>query len=277
MGDEVLPRPEKLNGTRSCEMAALLVTLGFEPADNSMAVATGHGIPGGRLGYWRFLPVHPRGVYDLKRVVAHGLDVAACGLAVYKGVPVYREQAVIVAAFHNYRMLVENVLNGTRLRAECCGNVWLLRRVEAAGVPELASRDEVRAFHAMGTRNTELAAALITLGFVPGEFGGGGVAARVQHEARGKVWVFPERSADGLWQLQERMARWQDDVWSARPENTDPLACCADAFWNLRHLRRGLKEAQVFIRAENGRRHVLVRRDAPESVWAQAEKFLIRK
>lgn len=278
MSKEVLPKPEKLDGTRSCEMAALLVTLGFEPADSSMAVAMGHGIPGGRLGYWRFLPGHPRGVYSLKNVLRHGLDVAQCSTAVYKGVPVYREQSTIVAAFHNYRMLVENVLNGTRLRAVNCGTVWLLQRVEAQGVPEMASRDEVRAFNAMGTRNTELAATLVTLGFIPAEFGGGSVVMQaVQHEVRGRVWVFPERSACGSWQLQERMARWLDDAWSAREDNTDPLACCADAFWNLRHLRRGLKEAQVFIRAENGKRHVLVRKDASAHVWAQAEKFLIRK
>lgn len=277
MSKQVLPRPEKLNGTRSCEMAALLVTLGFEPVDGSMSVAMGQGVPGGRLGYWRFLPAHPRGVYSLGRVLKHGLDVLQCGKAVYKGAPVYREQAIIVAAYHNYRMLVEQALHGTALRAECCGTVWLLQRVEARGVPEMASVDEVRQFNAMGTRNTELAATLVTLGFIPcnmgGEFVGG---QRVTHEVRGRVWVFTERSADGQWTLQERMARWADDAWSAREENVDPLACCADAFWNLRHLRKGLKDAQVFIRAQNGRRHILVRKDASAHVWAAAEKFLTR-
>lgn len=281
MSNLVLPKPEELNGTRSCEMAALLVTLGFEPADAQMSIATGHGIPGGKLGYWRFLPGHPGGRYELKRVLGLGMNVDFVGHAVYKNVPVYREQAAIVAAFHNYRMLVENVLNGTRLEAERRGNWWVLRRVEARGVAENASTAEVRAFMEHGTRNTELAATLVALGFIPAgmQAGGGEVAAvcQVQHEVRGRVWVFPERSVDGMWSLQERMARWQDDAWSARPDNVDPLACCADAFWNLRTLRRGLKEAHVYVRAQNGRRHVLVRRDAADSVWAKAEQFLTRK
>lgn len=275
MANEVLPKPERLNGTKSCELAALLITLGFEPADRAMSVVAGQGVPGGRLGYWRFLPLHPGGVYDLKTVLGHGMNVAQCGVPVLNGRAVYAEQAVIVAAFHNYRLLVENVLHGTRVRAVPCGRWHLLQRVEAAGVPEHADAAEVRQFLAHGTRNTELAATLVTLGFIPGEMSCaplGGVA--VQHELRGRVWVFPERSVDGKWALQERMARWQDDVWCSRAGNSDPIACCADAFWNLRTLRRGLRDAQVYVRAQNGKRKVIIRKDAADSVWAAAEKFL---
>jgi hypothetical protein len=177
-------------------------------------------------------------------------------------------------------MLVESVTNGTRLRLKATAwqarpdlpLVYVFERVEARGVAEMPGGDELRVLRANGTRNTELAAALATLGFEPGSTG-----TRVAHELRGHVWLFPERSADGRWQLQERMARWADDAWCARPGNADPIACMADGFWNLRHLRRSLKDARVYVQAQNGKRTVLLRRDASEATWARAESFLIRK
>ena len=272
----VLPKPEKLNGTRSCELAALLVTMGFTPADRQMSIAIGQGVPGGSLGYWRFLPEHPAKRYSLRAVIAHGLDAyqASKGtnyeLRITK-YEVYPEQAYIAAAFHNYRLLVESVQHGTRLRLVPCGFLFVFERIEAAAAPEMPGADELRAWRANGTRNTELAAALATLGFEPGSTG-----TRVAHEVRGHVWLFPERSADGRYSLQERMARWADDAWCAQEGNTDPIAAMADAFWNLRHLRRSLRDARVYVQAQNGQRSVLVRRDASAETWAKAEAFLTR-
>ena len=102
--NEVLPKPEKLNGTRSCELAALLVTMGFTPADRQMSIATGQGIPGGSLGYWRFLPDHPAKRYSLRTVIAYGLDPYQAGKVRVNGTPLYPEQAYIAAAFHNYQI-----------------------------------------------------------------------------------------------------------------------------------------------------------------------------
>ena len=316
--NEVLPKPEKLNGTRSCELAALLVTMGFTPADKQMSIATGQGIPGGSLGYWRFLPDHPAKRYSLRTVIAYGLDpyqaskstrlrVTAGGFSSIRppGVAVlatprqanyevrstkyevYPEQAYIAAAFHNYRLLVESVSHGTRLRLKATAwqarpdlaAVYVFERVDpsprlaalACSAEAGASEEEMRIFRAHGTRNTELAAALATLGFEPGSTG-----TRVAHELRGHVWLFPERSADGRYSLQERMARWADDAWCAQEGNTDPIAAMADAFWNLRHLRRSLKDARVYVQAQNGERTVLVRRDASAATWAKAERFLTK-
>ena len=274
--NEVLPKPEKLNGTRSCELAALLVTMGFTPADQQMSIATGQGIPGGSLGYWRFLPQHPARRYSLRAVIAHGLDAYQASKSTNYEVrstkyEVYPEQAYIAAAFHNYRLLVESVTHGTRLRLVPCGGLYVFERVEARGVAEMPGGDELRALRVNGTRNTELAAALATLGFTPGDAG-----TRIAHEARGHVWLFPERSADGRYSLQERMARWSDDAWCAQEGNTDPIAAMADAFWNLRHLRRSLRDARVYVQAQNGERTVLVRRDASAETWAKAEAFLTR-
>lgn len=270
--NEVLPKPERLNGTRSCELAALLVTMGFTPADRQMSIATGTGVPGGSLGYWRFMPEHPAKRYSLRAVLSRGLDPYQASKAAARQLPVYPEQAYIAAAFHNYRLLVESVQHGTRLRLVPCGFLFVFERIEAAAAPEMPGADELRAWRANGTRNTELAAALSTLGFEPGSVG-----TRIAHEVRGHVWLFPERSADGRYSLQERMARWADDAWCAQEGNTDPIAAMADAFWNLRHLRRGLRDARVYVQAQNGQRSVLVRRDASADTWAKAEAFLTRK
>lgn len=270
--NEVLPKPEKLNGTRSCELAALLVTMGFTPADRQMSIATGQGIPGGSLGYWRFLPDHPAKRYSLRTVISYGLDPYQAGKVRVNGTPLYPEQAYIAAAFHNYRLLVESVTHGTRLRLRPCGGLYVFEREEARGVAEMPGGDELRELRVNGTRNTELAAALATLGFNPGDTG-----TRIAHEVRGHVWLFPERSTDGRYSLQERMARWADDAWCAQEGNTDPIAAMADAFWNLRHLRRGLRDARVYVQAQNGQRSVLVRRDASAETWAKAEAFLTRK
>ena len=269
---EVLPKPEKLNGTRSCELAALLVTMGFTPADNQMSIATGQGVPGGSLGYWRFLPEHPAKRYSLRAVIAHGLDAYQATKPNCGALPVYPEQAYISAAFHNYRLLVESVMHGTRLRLRPAGGPYVFERVEARAVADMPATDELQQFRATGTRNTELAAALATLGFTPGDTG-----TSIAHEARGHVWLFPERSADGRYSLQERMARWADDAWCATEGNTDPIAAMADAFWNLRHLRRSLRDARVYVQAQNGERTVLVRRDASAETWAKAEAFLTKK
>ena len=145
-----------------------------------------------------------------------------------------------------------------------------LERMATNGV---VSFDELRQFRATGTRNTELAATLATLGFPPP----GDTGTRIAHEARGHVWLFPERSADGRYSLQERMARWADDAWCGQEGNTDPIAAMADAFWNLRHLRRSLRDARVYVQAQNGERTVLVRRDASAETWAKAEAFLTRR
>lgn len=270
--NEVLPKPEKLNGTRSCELAALLVTMGFTPADRQMSIATGQGIPGGSLGYWRFLPDHPAKRYSLRTVISYGLDPYQAGKVRVNGTPLYPEQAYIAAAFHNYRLLIESVTHGTRLRLRPCGGLYVFEREEARGVAEMPGGDELRVLRVNGTRNTELAAALATLGFNPGDTG-----TRIAHEVRGHVWLFPERSEDGRYSLQERMARWADDAWCAQEGNTDPIAAMADAFWNLRHLRRGLRDARVYVQAQNGQRSVLVRRDASAETWAKAEAFLTRK
>ena len=277
---DVLPKPEKLNGTRSCELAALLVTMGFTPADRQMSIATGQGIPGGSLGYWRFLPDHPAKRYSLRTVISYGLDPYQAGKLRVNGTPLYPEQAYIAAAFHNYRLLVESVTHGTRLRLRPCGGLYVFERDDpsprlaalACSAEAGASEEDMRIFRAHGTRNTELAAALATLGFNPGDTG-----TRIAHEVRGHVWLFPERSTDGRYSLQERMARWADDAWCAQEGNTDPIAAMADAFWNLRHLRRGLRDARVYVQAQNGQRSVLVRRDASAETWAKAEAFLTRK
>lgn len=75
-------------------------------------------------------------------------------------------------------------------------------------------------------------------------------------------------------QLQERMAHRQDDTWCAREDNNAPIAYMADAFRNLRHLRRNLRDARVYVQVKNGSRSVLVRQDAA-ATWEKAERFYL--
>lgn len=64
-------------------------------------------------------------------------------------------------------------------------------------------------------------------------------------------------------QLQERMAHRQDDAWCAREDNNAPIACMADAFRNLRHLRRSLHEARVSMHKDVA------------ATWEKAERFYL--
>ncbi len=273
----VLPNPERLDGTKSCELAAILVTLGFTPVDKQLTVASGDGIPGGRLGYWRFLPLHPQRRYDLRAVLSHGVAPYQAAKQDNAGQPAYREQAYMAAAMHNYRMLIEQVRHGTRLELTPCGYLYLLRRVEAQGVPEMAGKTEVRGMMAAGTRRTELAAGLATLGFEPMAVrqGAGGGVGTLAHECGGIIWMFPAASLRlGEASLGECMARWADDTWSSREDNAAPIACMADAFWNLRHLRKSVAEARQLVRVQNGGRSVLLASNAPQAAWDRAAKFL---
>lgn len=272
----VVPRPDELGGTRNCELAALLVTLGFEPVDDAVRIVSGHGVPGGKVGKWRFLPRHPRGAYELRAVLARGLDARQAGEVGTPGCPVYAEQAYIAAGFHNYRMLVERLTKGTRLELVRCGFVFLYQRAgECAAGGAGGDRFELPELVHAGTRRTELAAALGTLGFEAKavETGQPG-AAMVSHECVPVTWMLPARSADGRYDLAERMARWADDAWCGREDNRDPIACLADAFWNLRHLRKGLKTAAHYVRLQNGGRSVTLNRNASKALQEKALRFL---
>ncbi len=276
--NEVLPRPEKLNGTRCCELAALFFTLGFEPVDRQMSIVSGDGIPGGKLGYWRFLPQHPTRKYNFRAVAERGLDAEQAAATPTRELPLYREQAYIAAAFHNKRLLTEQIKLGTRLKLEKVGFLYLFRRNGSRAVEETPTPELLRGLKAAGTRRTELAAALTTLGFEPAPlFTEPPGSARIQHEEASTVWIMPPVSADGQWQLAERMFRFNDDTWCAREDNTDPIACMADGFWNLRHLLKDLSAAQKIIRVQNGSRTVLLSRGANQRAWDEAAKYLKNK
>lgn len=272
----VLPKPEQLDSVTSCEMAALLVTLGFQPADDQMTVARGEGIPGGSAGYWRFLPIctgtHQ---YDLKAVLAHGLSPRQAAVLPTAQMPVYEEQAYIAAAFHNYKMLLENIALGTRLRLIRCGFLYYFVRHTPLATDPVYTPAEMAHARAHGSNDTQMIAALATLGFEPHNANGVGKVG-VDHGKALRTWYLPSRSTDGRWERDERMARWRDDAWCADPKNNDPIACMADAFFNLSQIKKQLSNAQTLIRVQNGSRSVLVSSRAAQSVWDAAETFLTK-
>ena len=296
MESKVLPRPEQLNGTKDCELAALLATLGFTPADEQMSVALGDGVPGGRLGYWRFLPEHPLRHYDLKRVLQYGTGA-------WQWPDSYRCAAAVTAAFHNRRLLVESVTQGTRLRlvsvaawherhgrrlrpgdaavgSALPGELYVLERVEARGVGVLPGSGELAALRGANTYNTELVGAMAALGFMPalecGEEACVCSGERVVHGSSGRQWYLPERNVTGCVELREVMAKYRSDEWCERAAYDDMVARMADGFYNLRWLRERLGAAKTYLQVKNGERVVVLTKGASARLWEHAERFLTR-
>ena len=275
MSNPILPQPDKLHSTRNGELAAILYTMGFEPVERMMDPVSGDGVPGGRLGYWRFLPICEGGRYSLAAALAHGTDPHQAAALSTPACPIYREQAYMAAAFHNYRMLIEHLQQGTGLELRPCGYLYLLQRRGGIAPGDTRSGAELAQWQRYGSRNTRLAAALATLGFTLGDISTQPGAWHLAHGAMPRVWAVSERSLDGRHQRSVCIAHWEDDAWCARPGNTDPIAAMADAFFNLAQIRAALKQAIEFKRIQHGGRSVMVRRNASDATWQRAESFLL--
>lgn len=114
---------------------------------------------------------------------------------------------------------------------------------------------------AQETSNTQLAAALITLGIpfdVEGtgaiKFTGDGITA-----PGGTVtWIFAPRSKCGRHVTAEMMDRWNDKEWLTDPNNEHPLAYIACAMHNYRHLVRKVKDQTPLGVVKKGKRMALI-------------------
>lgn len=279
MAAPVLPAPDKLYSTRNCELAAILYTMGFEPAD-SPETAAGDGVPCGRLGYWRFLPLCPGNRYALAFALARGADPYQAAAPADPLHPVYQEQAYMAAAFHNSRMLAQGLRRGFALELRPCGFLYLLQPSSPRGLENgLADTSDAAAlaeFEACASRNMQLAAAMAALGFALHSANAPGLLA-IGHGKCLRSWSIAPHSIDGRWTRDERLARWADDAWCARPGNTDPIAAMADAFFNLAAIRAALRAKSPFLRVDNGNRSVLLRASASDAAWQRAERFLTKK
>ncbi|MBE6418970.1 MAG: hypothetical protein E7031_02445 [Akkermansiaceae bacterium] len=251
-----LPAPSDLSATNDSELVAILLTMDFPTPDDAMAVCSGDGIAG-RRGYWRFLPADDKG-YSLKQVLKHGTRAT---LAATPGA--YRVQAYMAACMHNYRLLVESLQHGTRLRVQKCAYLWLLQREQGNTPPTHHATPQERAeWLAHGSHNTAMVAGMVTLGFTPYNVAAPDLSA-VSHGRLMRTWYLPATSADGQWQRAQVMALWNDVAWCARPDNDSPVAAMSDCMWNLK-----------YIRAQNGGKTAFICADAAQSVWDKAEKFL---
>lgn len=262
---------EDLSSTRNCELAALLVTLGFRLADDSMQILTGDLVAGGRCGVWRFLPALAGFRYNIKQVIRDGVNPRLA-----ESPKAYIEQAYIAAGYHNFRQVVESVMTGSRLRLVACGYLHLLLRDESraySGVVQTADA----AFAGACTANAELVAALATLGFCPEPQGSGpAVGPGIAHGRAAVWWQMPPVSADGVYRLNEVMARYRDDAWCARPGNNHPVACLADGFYNLRELRAELEDSRTLVQIAPSRgRLAIIPQHASPAVIRQAERFIL--
>lgn len=124
--------------------------------------------------------------------------------------------------------------------------------------------------------NTELAACLTTLGFSILDctrLTGDSVDARSQPE--GVVsWRFTPTSADGKYQLDYVLARWNDLAWLTDPSTTDPLAFIITSFHNLRRLKDYIFQGRTMVAVKNGNRWALIPNDCSARVEVLAGRHL---
>lgn len=126
------------------------------------------------------------------------------------------------------------------------------------------------------TRNTELAACLVTLGFelLNGSAGfarviGDGIAA----PGGAVTWYFSKRSRDGRYTLGEVLARWDDWDW-LNSDTQDPLAYVITAFHNKRRLVDEIKRQEVMVLVRTGRRYALFAKNAGRQTMEKVGRFM---
>lgn len=122
--------------------------------------------------------------------------------------------------------------------------------------------------NAVGTiNNTELAAALVTLGFRVLDMqrlrGDG-----IRHPEGVVTWRFAPVSDDGRYMLGYVLKRWNDLAWLNDPNNTDPLAFIIAAFQNRRRLLDEIKKGEALVTIKRGRRWALVPENCSEVIGA---------
>lgn len=127
------------------------------------------------------------------------------------------------------------------------------------------------------TRNTELAACLITLGFpllndTPGfsRVIGEGIAG----PGGAVTWWFGKRSRDGKYTMDQVLARWEDWNWLNDPNNQDPLAYIITGFHNKRRLVDEVKKQEVMVLVRTGSRYALFSKNSSRSTLDRVERFM---
>lgn len=127
------------------------------------------------------------------------------------------------------------------------------------------------------TRNTELAACLITLGFpllhdTPGfsRVIGEGISA----PGGAVTWWFGKCSRDGKYTMAEVLARWEDWDWLNDPNNLDPLAYIITGFHNRRRLIDEVKQKAAMVLVRSGSRYALFSKNSGRGELDRIGKFL---
>lgn len=127
------------------------------------------------------------------------------------------------------------------------------------------------------TRNTELAACLITLGFpllndTPGfsRVIGEGISA----PGGAVTWWFGKCSRDGKYTMAEVLARWEDWKWLNDPNNLDPLAYIITGFHNRRRLIDEVKQQAAMVLVRSGSRYALFSKNSGRGELDRIGKFL---
>lgn len=129
------------------------------------------------------------------------------------------------------------------------------------------------------TRNTMLAAALVTLGIPLAESSGGGLVTGDGIIAPGGsiTWCFEPVSSDGRYRTSEMMNLWTNREWLTNPENDHPLAYIACAMHNYKRLLDHVKQSVPIGLIRSGKKMALVRLDAPDAFVGIIERRMNRR
>lgn len=120
------------------------------------------------------------------------------------------------------------------------------------------------------TSDTQLAAALLTLGIEP--------VHRPQRVVRDThtsiIWLFKPQSKCGLFDTSEMIAKWDDKAWLTDPDNEHPLCYIACQMHNYRSLINVIKKSTPMALVEKGSRTALLPLSASEAERNQIFKHL---
>lgn len=127
------------------------------------------------------------------------------------------------------------------------------------------------------TRNTMIAAALLTLGVKLSEKSGLNLLKGDGIPVGGAItWQFEEQSEDGKVKTADVISKWENRKWLTAEGNEDPLAFIACAFHNYKRLIDHIKQEVPIGVVRNGKKFALIRTDAPDAFVGFIEKALWR-
>ncbi|MDO4818069.1 MAG: hypothetical protein Q3986_06550 [Akkermansia sp.] len=256
MAGEVTLRSEPVGALSCCELAALLVTMGYQLSPNSYVC--GGDTAGGCDVTWKIVDGSGLTGEPLNKVLGRGLAVdQPPGPQRWIAGGVRAAHAALWARLSN----VQGVLPG--------------KRVEGGMVVYEDVRGGLDGQSWALSPHHGLEATLLVLGF---DVTTSPVLGGDQVEVKPGLWSSRTEKWSGAgWDLSAVVMGYEDDLWCGRPENFAPVAALSCFFGNLRVLRELVMARRPDLyRVAQGKRVAYIGHGADDSVWRAAERFLTR-